>query len=247
MEVHAHAHTERKKWTHYLWEFLMLFLAVFCGFLAENIREHSVEKQREKEYMVALIKDLQSDITGLKDAAGAKMKRIVLADSINYLFEKGDFKNTSADIYFLGAILGFRSYFSPNDGTIQQLKNAGGLRLIKKRDVVDSLQRYTSFMQEFLKLQELEETQLEEYRKTMSTVFDATVLNKMVPGNGKLNITKPAANPGLMTDDRQKINDLNMKILLVKSNRMSQLEYFMVLNNYANSLIDQVKKEYHIQ
>ena len=25
MEVHAHSHTERKKWTHYLWEFLMLF------------------------------------------------------------------------------------------------------------------------------------------------------------------------------------------------------------------------------
>jgi hypothetical protein len=22
MEVHAHSHTERKKWTHYLWEFL---------------------------------------------------------------------------------------------------------------------------------------------------------------------------------------------------------------------------------
>ncbi len=40
MEVHAHTHTARKKWTHYFWEFLMLFLAVFCGFLAENQREH---------------------------------------------------------------------------------------------------------------------------------------------------------------------------------------------------------------
>ena len=29
MEVHAHTHTARKKWTHYFWEFLMLFLAVF--------------------------------------------------------------------------------------------------------------------------------------------------------------------------------------------------------------------------
>ena len=28
MEVHAHTHTPRKKWTHYFWEFLMLFLAV---------------------------------------------------------------------------------------------------------------------------------------------------------------------------------------------------------------------------
>jgi hypothetical protein len=47
MEVHHHSqipapetHAQGSKWTHYFWEFLMLFLAVFCGFLAENIREH---------------------------------------------------------------------------------------------------------------------------------------------------------------------------------------------------------------
>ena len=28
MEIHAHTHTPRKKWTHYFWEFFMLFLAV---------------------------------------------------------------------------------------------------------------------------------------------------------------------------------------------------------------------------
>ena len=195
MEVHAHTHTARKKWTHYLWEFLMLFLAVFCGFLAEYQLEHKIERDREKQYMVALIKDLQNDVTGLSNAGAAKLKRIAMADSINHLFEKGDFNNSSADIYFLGAHLGFRSYFNPNEGTIQQLKNAGGLRLIKKRNVVDSLQRYTSFMQEFLKVRQLEEIQLEEYIKTMSNVFDATVLNNMLPGNGKLGITMPAVNP----------------------------------------------------
>ena len=25
MEIHAHSHTARKKWTHYFWEFLMLW------------------------------------------------------------------------------------------------------------------------------------------------------------------------------------------------------------------------------
>ena len=49
MEVHAHSHSHGKKnWKNYFWEFLMLFLAVFCGFLAENQREHYVEYQREK-------------------------------------------------------------------------------------------------------------------------------------------------------------------------------------------------------
>ena len=48
MEVHAHTHTERKRLRHYLFEFFMLFLAVFCGFLAENFREHIVEKKTGK-------------------------------------------------------------------------------------------------------------------------------------------------------------------------------------------------------
>ena len=63
MEVHAHSHTPRKKWTHYFWEFLMLFLAVFCGFLSENQREHYVEAQREKEYAKSLLSDMKEDTT----------------------------------------------------------------------------------------------------------------------------------------------------------------------------------------
>ena len=44
MEVHSHTHSPRKKWTHYFWEFLMLFLAVFCGFLAENIWDYKTHE-----------------------------------------------------------------------------------------------------------------------------------------------------------------------------------------------------------
>ena len=62
MEVHAHTHTSRKKWTHYLWEFLMLFLAVFGGFLAEYQLEHKIKKDREKQFINSLVADLQDDI-----------------------------------------------------------------------------------------------------------------------------------------------------------------------------------------
>ena len=63
MEVHAH--TPRKKWTHYFWEFLMLFLAVFCGFLAEYKLEHIIEHQREKQYMQSMLRDLMADTATL--------------------------------------------------------------------------------------------------------------------------------------------------------------------------------------
>jgi dihydroorotase len=74
MEVHHHTQAHAKKnWKTYFWEFLMLFLAVFCGFLAENFREHQVEHQREKQYIVSMLKELEADTAQLK---------IVLKDSV---------------------------------------------------------------------------------------------------------------------------------------------------------------------
>ena len=39
----------------------MLFLAVFCGFLAENQREHMVEHKREKKFAKRMLADLKED------------------------------------------------------------------------------------------------------------------------------------------------------------------------------------------
>ena len=60
MEVHQHTHHEGKKnWKSYLWEFLMLFLAVFCGFLAEYQLEHKIERDKEVVYMKNMLEDLK--------------------------------------------------------------------------------------------------------------------------------------------------------------------------------------------
>ena len=99
MEVHAHTHTARKKWTHYLWEFLMLFLAVFCGFLAENQREHMIEHQREVKYITSLIKDLELDIISLKQASDIRKKYINYYDSLVYLLKDNNDSDLN-DIYF---------------------------------------------------------------------------------------------------------------------------------------------------
>src|SRR4249919_535821 len=67
METHAdHIHkAPGHGWKHYFFEFFMLFLAVFCGFLAENFREHYIENQRAKEYIYSLVEDLKTDTARL--------------------------------------------------------------------------------------------------------------------------------------------------------------------------------------
>jgi hypothetical protein len=247
MEVHAHTHTARKKWTHYFWEFLMLFLAVFCGFLAEYKLEQTIEQHREKDYMKSMVRDLGADVGGIDTAIKLKLMRIGLADSLLALFEKKDFKNTSGSIYNIGGLLSLRSYFNPNDGTVQQLKNAGGLRLIKKVNVVDSIEHYCNLIRDLQRLQDLEESELVEYHSEMSKIFSALVFNKMLGSKQTLQINKLNTNPKLISEDNQSINDLNMKIVITKGNRLGQMEALNELKQSAEILIDLIKKEYHLQ
>jgi len=50
-----------KKIKTYLFEFLMLFFAVFCGFIADNWREKLSEHQREKAFIISIVEDIKSD------------------------------------------------------------------------------------------------------------------------------------------------------------------------------------------
>src|SRR5574339_351692 len=98
MEVHHHAHTARKKWTHYFWEFLMLFLAVFCGFLAEYQLEHTIEHNRERQFIVTMVEDLKSDTAQLRININYRKTREIFCDSL--IFCLADQKNQGNNIYY---------------------------------------------------------------------------------------------------------------------------------------------------
>jgi hypothetical protein len=109
MEVHAHSHTPRKKWTHYLWEFLMLFLAITLGFFVENQREHMVEHQRELQYMRSMIEDLKSDTAELTDHIRLRRERDLMIDSLIYLLSQPDI-NANGKFYLLPRSYHFSAY-----------------------------------------------------------------------------------------------------------------------------------------
>jgi len=150
-------------------------------------------------------------------------------------------------MYNIGGLLSFRSYFNPNDGTVQQLKNAGGLRLIKKRNVVDSIQVYTNHIRDLQRLQDLEESHLIEYRSEMSKIFSASVFNNMFASKEAMLIKQLDTNPLLISEDNKNINDLSMKIVITKGNRLSQIEDLNQLLQSATTLIDLIKKEYKLK
>ncbi|MGQ0739828.1 MAG: hypothetical protein ACT4OJ_12285 [Bacteroidota bacterium] len=145
MEVHTHTHTARKKWTHYFWEFLMLFLAVFCGFLAEYQLEHKIEKDREKEYMQSMLTDLQNDTTSINEALAGNESLLKGLDTVlSVLAKPGNDKDYEKRL-FLYSVKYTYWFFNVEYSqlTLSQLKNSGGYRLIKNKEVAAAIVGYS--------------------------------------------------------------------------------------------------------
>ncbi len=134
MEVHAHTHTARKKWTHYFWEFIMLFLAVFCGFLAEYKLEHTIEHQREKEYARSLYDELYADSIVFATKLNGRLAKEKDCDYLASYIRDSSLTNLPRDFYPAYTVVFYliTSYtFEPKDGVLSQLKSSGSLRYFK--------------------------------------------------------------------------------------------------------------------
>src|SRR5687767_14070999 len=202
MEVHAHSHTARKKWTHYFWEFLMLFLAVFCGFLAEYQLEHKIEKDREKQYMRSMIEDLKSDMAMLENNISSRLSRIAMIDSFVQLMASPTRNENGNELYYYARSISPPTNIFPSDRTIQQLKSSGNLRLIRRQHISNSIMAYDQNVRQAL-FELGDEVQIRaEYRIAAAKVFNATIFNEMVKDEV---IRKPINSPKLFSEQPQLI------------------------------------------
>ena len=128
MEVHAHTHTARKKWTHYFWEFLMLFLAVTLGFFVENQREHYIERHRAAVLAHSLVEDLKKDTSSLNKTINACIRKINDLKELVQLLRKNEAGVKDTMIYKKALLVQFATRFLRAEGTYKQIVNSGSLR-----------------------------------------------------------------------------------------------------------------------
>src|SRR3954468_11291997 len=131
METHAH-HLHKapgKKWTHYLFEFLMLFLAVFTGFLAENFREHIVERTRAHQFLQSMLLDVKTNIINLDSLIKEDHEIIDNHDSLaHWLLEVSATIDRAAFSKQMGSVW-IRNFLVRKE-TYEQMKSSGSLRYV---------------------------------------------------------------------------------------------------------------------
>ncbi len=244
MEVHAHTHTARKKWTHYFWEFLMLFLAVFCGFMAEYQLEHKIERDRERKYIQSFIEDLKSDTLFIDRYLNSKGQKIIGYDSLIWYLNSPDPDLYGGRIYFLGRQLTRSPIFTPADGTIKQLINSGGLRLIKNQQVTDSIMAYNQATDRILLTQSRQEGEIADIQTLTGKLLDPNILETMVDGEI---ISPPAGNPALRTTTKEFILDFIYGVHQLKGSDRMNVVRLKRLKERADGIILFLKKEYNIK
>ena len=262
MEVHAHTHTERKKWTHYFWEFFMLFLAVTLGFFVENQREHYIEKKRAKEYARLLADDLNFDIAELNRAERVLSHIITAGDSLALLLSDNDVRKIpGGKLYYYEYWSGWRWSIISRDATLQQLKNSGALRYLGNTELIRKILGYEESIRVIYMLQNKYEPEKAENWNLVQKVFyqeyfnildkdpvlarDSTVKNFMTD-NPRLD-SFFSNNYPLYTYDKNILFELKNWAYNSSRNYKVIVTDIITMRAKAHEVIDALKKEYHLK
>ena len=253
MEVHAHSHTARNKWTHYFWEFLMLFLAISLGFYAENTREVILHKKEVKTQLHSMLSDLQSDITLFDSVTDRNSYSAQMADSLIEMLHS-DITNTP-EIYFSArTVTANVGYYYSNSKSFEQLKTAGLLRYIKDKELLDSIGTYYASFQWLVNQIDLLRLKMDEIHKGNTRLFDSYVFQQMMinikiianngAGGQRITISKPLVKPSLLSVDVKDINTVSLNYHYYSTTIKFYIRNSIALQNRAKGLIEIIKKEY---
>ncbi len=239
-----------KNWRKYLLEFLMLFLAVFLGFFADNLRDDFSKNEKENRYILSLIRDVEIDKKNIKEAIQMNEMRIGKLDTLSSLCYNYTTKiKNDRELYHYYRIVTLRpDFLTPNEITMLQLKNAGGMSLIENKEVVREILQY-----------DLQEKKLSNQQKYYENYQNKTI-------NLGLQIFSHQPFQVLESNYKKtgKVEFNLVRFKLIKNDQLSLTEFANFVNMYsgivnyynmllretdkqADSLIIKLKKEYTIE
>jgi len=245
MEVHHHPHVEKKDFKEYFLEFIMIFLAVTLGFIAENIREHITEKNREYEYIESLTTDLNDDIKNFDSIIVFEKTGTQQLDTlIRLLNHPALAKQNGGEIYFV-ARQGPREFpFPITSRTLDQLKMSGGFLLIRNVKASNQIINYYNHFSPIKLLESNYDREFGEYEHIAAHIFDSEILRRQESNRGI--IMRSNDSPALLTYDNNRLKQLSFIVVQMDGSRRYRLGLLKEQRLQAERLKSYLQKEYHL-
>jgi hypothetical protein len=251
MEVHHHPQIHHKKrWKDYLFEFLMLFLAVTSGFYVENLREYYVENTRAKEYAQSLYDDLKVDTAIIQRTYDEKVWIEAKYDSLQKILLLPDLKPYNEIIYYGEKYLTINDLFTPQDVTYQQLRSSGNFRYIKNIKLYKNIASYYNLYSRYIQLEPgfifVRKNELSDMESKMFNVQDLYSLYNTNGSNFYDGINRPGRKFEQVRTDKQSLNFLYVKVSEAKVQTNACKIFLVELKKESTDLINELKKEYRL-
>ena len=227
----------------------MLFLAVFCGFLAENQREHMVEHNREKQYVESMIEDLKTDSTIMGFIIKYNKLQVSGFDSLLLnIYHKPYTDSSLRTLYYLKetyTLVSSKMRFSR--ATISQLKNSGGLRLIRNRAAVDSIIKYDINSERVDGQAEGVEESGKKLLDVSVKIFDGEKVLDYNSSSNYRSILSSNKKFSLLTNDEKLIREYANLAKFKKDVIINYISQLTRLQNRIPGIIQFLRKEYHLE
>ena len=248
MEVHHHPNVEKKGLKEYFLEFLMIFLAVTLGFFAENIREHFVDKTHEKEYIHSFYEELSNDERELPILINSiERQQLQTADSLQAILAGINSKTPANTVYTsLRKMIrqqGIRIFVT--DRTIEQIKNAGEMRLLTNKQISDSLVDYYKEVDYIEYLQRDLLAYKAELKADFPRILKSQDYNKVIDAQDR--IINPNENLYLSATDSFTINKILLEVSDIKGLSHSIQSMISELLGKAENIKKLITSYYNIQ
>ena len=261
MEVHQHAHHEGKKnWKSYFWEFLMLFLAVFCGFLAEYQLEHKIERDRAKELANSFYQELKSDSITAEIKIQNRLKQEAALEYLIKYFKDSTLTNVPKEFainFKYGISFLSPSQFEPRTIMLEQLRNAGSLRYFKNETFQNLTGDLTVAIKNIYHRQDIEgENRFQYINPIVIKHYDYNFDAELKKGSknifeGLSNYENSAEKIPFRLNNLDKINRNDMVSILsfynanvVSSTRQIHIQKYIEINT---RLLQILRNEYHLK
>jgi len=256
MEVHAHSHHGKKKWTEYFWEFFMLFLAVTLGFLVENQREHYIEHLRVKEFARSLSADLARDTGNMTYIINRIKIQVKNTDSFTTYLKTHKFREIrNIDLFALTVIDRYPAY-RWSRSTLEQIKNSGSLRYFGDT-MVQYISSYDALSRHMDEDHHNDEEMANRATASRDKIIDISYPNELAYGlyrdfdstiatNYYREIAANDKTPLLVTDTASLKIFLNEKLNIRRNLEIRADDELRSLINQARKLIRLLKNKYHL-
>ena len=251
MEVHHHHRKRSKKQRtlrEYLFELTVIFVAIVGSYIAENIREHAVNKNKEKEYVSSLLHDLVSDSTGISSSIATNRNQVKGLDSLLLIMSERLESNNLRLFYYLDLkYTGTYNDFIPNTGTLNILMKAGGLNYVEDKGIAGHIVNYDILLSSISKQTDLLKSRFLDIMDQQAELIDFRAFFKPGQVSTLKKILEMNNFPPMLSTDRVKLNSFYFNILTLKGAIFGYNQRLEDLMSKNSQLVKLIRDSYKIR